>query len=264
MTDDDAAVFRALADPTRRQLLDVLLAGGGPTVGELSAPFEPELTRFAVMKHLRVLEDAGLVVTRPDGRRTRHYLNAVPIRQVSRRWMDKFTEQASDILIDLKRTLEGTTMTSSELTDAALATQVYQIFIRASAEQIWAALTDPDISVRYFHGARIQVTPDRRTARGPKGEVWGDTPVEVWDPPHKYVAGWLSLYDEEFANEPMSRVTFEIVPSDDPDVMRLIVTHDRLEESPKTAQNVSGKGWMFVLSNLKTFLETGVPLPAAS
>ena len=110
MTHDDAAVFRALADPTRRQLLDVLLAGGGPTVGELSAPFEPELTRFAVMKHLRVLEDAGLVVTKADGRRTRHYLNPVPIRQVSRRWMDKFTERASDALIDLKRTLEDSAM----------------------------------------------------------------------------------------------------------------------------------------------------------
>jgi DNA-binding transcriptional ArsR family regulator/uncharacterized protein YndB with AHSA1/START domain len=258
VTDDDAAVFRALADPTRRQLLDVLLAGGGPTVGELSAPFDPELTRFAVMKHLRVLEEAGLVVTRPDGRSTRHYLNAVPIRQLSRRWMDKFTEQASDILIDLKRTLEGT-----DMTDTALATQVYQIFIRASAEQIWEALTDPDISVQYFHGARIHVTPERRTTRGPEGQVWGDTPVEVWDPPHKYVAGWSSGYDEEMGKEPMSRVTFEIVPSEDPAVMRLIVTHDKLDDSPKTAANVQGPGWMFVLSNLKTFLETGAPLPAA-
>ena len=86
------------------------------------------------------------------------------------------------------------------------------------------------------------MTPERRTTRGPEGQVWGDTPVEVWDPPHKYVAGWLSLYNEEFAKEPMSRVSFEIVPSDDPGVMRLIVTHDRLDESPKTAQNVSGDG----------------------
>jgi DNA-binding transcriptional ArsR family regulator/uncharacterized protein YndB with AHSA1/START domain len=255
---DDGAVFKALADPTRRRLLDVLLFGGGPTVGELSAPFEPELTRFAVMKHLRVLEEAGLIVVRPDGRSTRHYLNAVPIRALSRRWMDKFTEQASDILIDLKRTLEDSGMT--DMTDPALATQVYQIFIRASAEQIWAALTDPDLTVQYFHGARITVTPERRTTRGPEGQVWGDSPVEVWDPPHKYVAGWLSMYNEDLGKEPMSRITFEIEPQDDGDYCRVVVTHDRLEESPKTAQNVQGPGWMFVLSNLKTFLETGAPL----
>ena len=107
------------------------------------------------------------------------------------------------------------------MTDPALATQVYQVFIRASAEQIWQALTDPDITVQYFHGARITVTPERRTTRGPEGQVWGDSPVEVWDPPHKYVAGWLSLYDEELGKEPMSRITFEIEPQDDGDYCRV-------------------------------------------
>ena len=177
--------------------------------------------------------------------------------------MDKFTEHASDALIDLKRILEDSAMKDSEMTDPALATQVYQVFIRASAEQIWQALTDPDITAQYFHGARITVTPERYTTRGPEGQVWGDSPVEVWVLPHKYVAGWLSLYDAEGGKEPMSRITFEIEPQDDGDYCRLIVTHDRLENSPKTANNVQGPGWMFVLSNLKTFLETGAPLPAA-
>jgi uncharacterized protein YndB with AHSA1/START domain len=176
--------------------------------------------------------------------------------------MDKFTEHTSDVLIDLKRTLEESAMTDTDVTDPALATQVYQIFIRASAEQIWAALTEPDITEKYFHGARIKVTPERRTTRGPEGQVWGDSPVEVWDPPHKYVAGWLSLYNEELGKEPMSRIAFEIVETEDEGVMRVIVTHDKLENSPKTAANVQGPGWMFVLSNLKTYLETGEPLPA--
>jgi uncharacterized protein YndB with AHSA1/START domain/DNA-binding transcriptional ArsR family regulator len=253
VTDDDAAVFKALADPTRRRLLDLLLERGGRTLGELTTPFEPELTRFGVMKHVRALVDAGLIATRPDGRRTLHYLNPVPIRMLSRRWMDKYAERASDALIDLKQTLEGT------MTGTALATQVYQVFIRASAEQIWQALTDPEVSTKYFHGAAIEATKDRMVSTGPDGSVWGDSAVEVFDPPHKLVYGWQSLYDPEMSAEPESRVTFEIEPAG-AGVHKLVVTHDRLDASPLTADSVSGAGWMFVLSNLKSVLETGEAL----
>jgi uncharacterized protein YndB with AHSA1/START domain/DNA-binding transcriptional ArsR family regulator len=250
---DDAAVFKALADPTRRRLLDLLLERGGRTLGELTAPFEPELTRFGVMKHIRGLVDAGLIVTRPEGRRTLHYLNPVPIRMLSRRWLDKYAEQASDLLIDLKHTLEGT------MSETALATQVYQVFIRATAEEIWQALVDPEVTSKYFHGARITATADRMISLGPDGSVWGDSEVEEFDPPRKLVYGWQSLYDPELAAEPTSRVTFEIEPAGD-GVHRLVLTHDRLEASPGTAETVSGAGWMFVLSNLKTYLETGESL----
>jgi uncharacterized protein YndB with AHSA1/START domain len=256
VTDDDAAVFKALADPTRRRLLDLLLERGGRTLAELSAPFEPDMTRFGVMKHLRVLVDAELVVARPDGRSTRHYLNPVPIREVNRRWMDKYVEQRADTLIDLKRMLEDTPMT-----EAALATQLYQVFIRATPEKIWQALTDPEVSKEYFHGARIHADAERMVSRGPDGAVWGDAPVEVFDPPRKLVYGWNSMYDPTMAAEPTSRVSFEIVPDDEnPGICRLIVIHDRLDESPVTAQSVSGEGWMFVLSNLKSYLETGAAL----
>ena len=258
MVADDAAVFRALADPTRRRLLDELLATPGATVGELAAPFEPELTRFAVMKHLRVLEDAGLVVTRRDGRSTRHHLNAVPIRELSRRWLDKFTERTSDALIDLKKALEGT-----EMTDPALATQVYQVFINATREQVWQALTDPELTAKYFHEARHEFTDGRVVSRGPDGKLYNDSPVDVFDPPNKLVHGWRSLYNEELAKEPMSRVTFELF-DEGAGVTRLLLTHDRLDESPGTAEKVQGPGWMFVLSNLKTLLETGAALPEAS
>ncbi|MCU1417315.1 MAG: transcriptional regulator, ArsR family [Schumannella sp.] len=253
MTDDDAAVFKALADPTRRRLLDLLLERGGRTLAELSIPFEPEMTRFGVMKHLRVLVEAGLVAVRPDGRSTRHYLNPVPIREVNRRWMDKYVEQRADTLIDLKRMLEDTPMAQTQL-----ATQLYQVFIRATPEKIWQALTDPEVSKEYFHGARIRADADRMVSHGPDGDVWGDAPVEVFDPPRKLVYGWNSLYDPAMAAEPTSRVSFEIVPDGDhPGVCRLIVVHDRLDGSPLTAESVSGEGWMFVLSNLKSYLETG-------
>jgi DNA-binding transcriptional ArsR family regulator len=105
---DDDDVFRALADPTRRLLLDRLFERDGRTLGDLEAEV-PELSRFGVMKHLGVLEKAGLVVSRRDGRHKLHYLNPVPIRLISDRWIDKYRARALDVLVDLKDRLEGTT-----------------------------------------------------------------------------------------------------------------------------------------------------------
>jgi DNA-binding transcriptional ArsR family regulator len=103
---DDDAVFKALADPSRRLLLDLLFERDGRTLTELDA--ELEMTRFGVMKHLRVLEDAGVVVTRKQGREKLHFLNPVPIRQIHDRWIDKYTERQVSALLDLKNELEET------------------------------------------------------------------------------------------------------------------------------------------------------------
>lgn len=146
-------------------------------------------------------------------------------------------------------------MTASE----APATQVYRIFIKARPEAIWEAITSPGFTARYFHGARITIVPDRYRSLGPNGDVWGDEDVYELDPPRRLVHGWRSLYSDELAGEPPSRVTWEIEPQD-ADVCLLTVTHDRLEDAPKTAASVSGVGWMRVLSGLKTLLETGHPL----
>ena len=254
---DDASVFRALADPTRRRLLDLLLERGGRTVGELTAPFEPQMTRFGVMKHLRVLEEAGLVASRRNGRSTVLHLNPVPIRELSRRWIDKYGERAADALLDLKHDLEGTVMPEPDLS-----TQLYQVFIRATPERIWQAITDPEQTKQYFHQAQISITPEHMHSEGPDGTVYGDSAVEVFDPPRKLVYGWDSMYDPEMAAEPTSRVTFEIEEVGD-GVCKLTLLHDRLDASPLTAKNVSGEGWMFVLSNLKSWLETGESLRLA-
>ena len=106
MTNDDDRVFKALADPTRRFLLDLLFTRDGRTLTELEA--EVEMTRFGVMKHLRVLEEADLVVTQRSGREKLHYLNRVPIRQIHDRWIDKYTEGHASALVELKKTLEET------------------------------------------------------------------------------------------------------------------------------------------------------------
>jgi len=106
--DDEDHVFKALADPTRRRLLDALFARDGLTLGELEAT-SPELTRFGVMKHLSVLEQAGLVVTRKQGRHKHHYLNPVPIRLIHERWIDKYRDRRAAALLDLKDHVEGRT-----------------------------------------------------------------------------------------------------------------------------------------------------------
>jgi uncharacterized protein YndB with AHSA1/START domain len=148
-------------------------------------------------------------------------------------------------------------MTTSTAT--AQATQVYQVFIRATPEAIWDAITKPEFTQRYYHGARVENTAERHTARSPDGDDWGDAPTYEFDPPRRLVHGWQSRYSPEFDAEPESRVTWEIDPRDGGYCL-LTVTHDRLENSPKTAESVSGEGWMMVLSGLKTLLETGEPL----
>ena len=134
-------------------------------------------------------------------------------------------------------------------------TQIYQVFIKADAEQVWQAIIDPELTVRYFHGARVTNTPELHEGLGPNGEKWGDGAVLEFDPPRKLVHEWRSLYDPEAAEEPASRVTWEIEQQDG--FCMLTLTHDQLERSPKTAAGVSGPGWMFVLSGLKSVLETG-------
>jgi uncharacterized protein YndB with AHSA1/START domain len=142
---------------------------------------------------------------------------------------------------------------------ATTTTQVYQVFIKATPEAIWEAITKPEFTARYFYGARISIVQDGYRSLGPNDDVWGDDEVFEWDPPRRLSHGWRSLYDPEMAAEEPSRVTWEIEPQDDGTSL-LTVVHDRLEGAPKTAQSVSGTGWMRVVSGLKTLLETGTGL----
>ncbi|MFB9236398.1 SRPBCC family protein [Plantactinospora siamensis] len=148
------------------------------------------------------------------------------------------------------------------MTTPDLSTQIYQVFIKATPERVWQAITDPDETMLYFHGARITNTPERHISYGPDGSTWGDGPVLEWDPPRRLVHEWRSLYDEELAAEQPSRVSWDIEPQDG-GLCLLTLTHDRLDGAPGTAKSVSGPGWMLVLSGLKTLLETGTPLTTA-
>lgn len=250
-TDDE--VFRALADPTRRLLLDRLFERDGRTLGELTEEV-PALSRFGVMKHLAVLEDAGLVVTRKQGRFKAHYLNPVPIVALGRRWVDKYRRGPSAALLDLKQIVE-------ELDVMTDATQVYRVYINASAEEVWKAITTPQVVARFFHAGTVEGgfgVGERIRTLGPAQEKWGDNTVLESDPPKRLVHTWRSLYDPQMARESESRVTWEVEPLQG-DFTRLTLTHDQLEGAPKTAVSISG--WSYYLSSLKSLLENGEPLP---
>ncbi len=142
-------------------------------------------------------------------------------------------------------------------------TQIYSVFIRATAEQVWDAITKPEFTSKYFYGSVIDSTFEPGAAyqgwAGDRSRQYVDGEVLESDPPRRLQHTWRSLYDPEAAGEPHSRVTWEIAPGAG-GVTKLTVVHDELAESPKTAASVSGEGWMLVLSGLKTLLETGKPL----
>jgi len=236
------AVFRALADSTRRALLDELFCQDGQTLSALEERFS--MTRFGVMKHLKQLEEAGLVVTRRRGREKFHYLNAVPIRLVHDRWVSKYAEPWTAALSDLKHELES----SME--------KVFEIYIRTTPERLWEAITDSEIRSKYNFGARIisDWTPGSRMEMRHPGTdaVLGEGENLEIDPPRRLVQSMVALWGDDVKSEGASRITWEIEPVGDS--CRLTVTHDQLREG---ANNQLYGGWPMILSGLKTWLETG-------
>jgi uncharacterized protein YndB with AHSA1/START domain/DNA-binding transcriptional ArsR family regulator len=237
-------VFRALADPTRRRLLDKLFKKDGQTSSALEQRMP--MTRFGVMKHLKLLEEAGLVVTRRRGREKLHFLNAVPIRLIHDRWVSKYTEPWVATLSDLKHKLESETMQ-----------KVFEIYIKTTPERLWQAITDTEMKRIYTFGA--VVTSDwtqgsRYQGVGQGMPIFEGENLEV-DPPRRLVQSFRALWDEDVKGEGTSRVTWEIAPVGDS--CRLTVIHDQLRED---ANNQLYGGWPMLLSGLKTLLETGETL----
>ncbi|MGM0928217.1 MAG: ArsR/SmtB family transcription factor [Actinomycetota bacterium] len=236
------AVFKALADPTRRELLDELFREDGQTLTALEAHFD--ITRFGVMKHLKQLEAANLVVTRRRGREKLHFLNPVPIRLIHDRWVSKYAQPWAAALSDLKTRLENPME------------KIFEIYIRTTPEKLWEAITDSEIRSKYTFGNRIETdwtpgsgyTMTNPRADAPLGE--GEN-LEV-DPPRKLVQTMRALWGEDVVAEGTSRVTWEIEQVEDS--CRLTVTHDQLREGAN--EQLYG-GWPMILSGLKTWLETG-------
>lgn len=238
------AVFRALADPTRRALLDALFQQDGQSLSELEGRMN--MTRFGVMKHLRVLEGAGLLVTKRRGREKLHFLNAVPIRQMHDRWIDKYTEPWAEMLSNLKTTIEREAME-----------KIFEIYIKTTPERLWRAITDPEMRRRYSFGVGVisDWTPGSSYVgipqQRPEFTISEGENLEV-DPPRRLVQSFRALWSDDVKNEGTSRVTWEIQQIRD--TCCLTVTHDQLREGANA--ELYG-GWPMILSGLKTLLETG-------
>ena len=241
------AVFKALADPTRRSLLDELFKQDGQTLGKLEERLP--MTRFGVMKHLKVLEEAGLVVARKRGREKLHFLNAVPIRLVHDRWVSKFAEPWAATLSELKTSIEK---------DAVME-KVFEIYIKTTPERLWEAITDSEMRAKYTFGVGVETdwkpgSPWKGVTPNAPGPISHGEVLEV-DPPRRLVQSFQALWSEEVEREGTSRVTWEIAPV--ADSCRLTVIHDQL---PEHVNDEIFGGWPMILSGLKTLLETGETL----
>ncbi len=239
------AVFRALADPTRRALLDALFQEDGQTLSALDALFD--ISRFGVMKHLKLLEEAGLIVTRRRGREKLHFLNAVPIRLVHDRWVSKYAEPWVATLSDLKTRLETVKMME----------KVYEIYIRTTPERLWQAITVPVEQPQWQFGNRANsdwTVGSHFEYTNPKapGMVIGDGEILESDPPRRLVQTMQAHWDADVEAEGVTRVTWEITPVEDS--CCLVVTHDQMRDG---ANNQIYGGWPMMLSGLKTWIEVG-------
>jgi uncharacterized protein YndB with AHSA1/START domain/DNA-binding transcriptional ArsR family regulator len=259
---DDA--FRALADPSRRLLLDRLNERNGQTLRELCSGLD--MARQSVSKHLAVLVAANLVTTVRRGREKHHYLNAAPINEIAERWITHYEQHRVQALADLKRALEDTPVDTPSF--------VYTTYIQTTPERLWQALTEPAFTARYWAitfdsdwAAESTMTWHTRglTIADPEQVVLESEPYRrlayTW---HTFTPEWAESLDivddarDRLGAERRSKVTFEIEPLGDQ--VRLTVIHDDLEPGGVTGSMIS-QGWPRVLANLKTLLETGDTLP---
>lgn len=261
-------IFRALADPSRRRLLDSLNARNGQTLRELCAGLD--MARQSVSKHLAVLEAANLVGTAWRGREKLHYLNAVPINAIAERWISRYDRDRTALLSDLKHALEH------PVTDQD-PDYVYTTFIRTTPERLWQAITDPAFTRRYWG---VAFDTDWRPG---SPMTWHYKDVTMEDPaqqvvesdPYRRLAfAWHAItpdfaaetgMDDELraalVAEPRSTVAFDLEPRGP--LTKLTVTHGGFEAG-STLRGMIGAGWPELLSSLKTLLETGEPLPAGT
>ncbi len=255
------AVFKALADPTRRLLLDRLRERNGQTLGELCAHLG--MARQSATQHLDVLQRANLVTVVRRGRERLHHLNPVPIHQVQERWISAFDRPRLSAISAITQQAEEQAMATSTST-SGVPDYVYVTYVRASAEQVWRALTDADLTARYWGHANVSdwqtgsTWEHRRTDGSEKVDVAGRVLESV--PPTRLVITFQEPAadgDEDPVGEP-SVVTFAVEPHEG--IVRLTVTHERLAD--QASHDGVSHGWPAVLANLKSLLETGEVLPA--
>jgi uncharacterized protein YndB with AHSA1/START domain/DNA-binding transcriptional ArsR family regulator len=243
-------VFKALADPSRRKLLDRLYRRDGQTLSELCERLP--MTRFGTMKHLRVLEEAHLITTRMQGREKLHFLNPVPLRLIHDRWTSKYAAPFTRALGALKQRLE------KPMADPKLK-HVYEVYIRTTPEKLWQAITDPAFTKQFFYESSVKSDFKNGSAivySLADGKPMIEGKIIEADAPRRLVTTFSSRFGTDQNDRP-SRVAWVIEKSGE--TCKLTLTHDDFDSETSTYKGV-GPGWNPVLSGLKTLLETGKPL----
>lgn len=254
-------VFAALSHPVRRTVLDLLREHDGRTLGELEQALKPHttLTRFGVMKHLKVLEEAHLLLTRKVGREKHHYLNPVPIQLVADRWISRYAAPHMAAMTGLKLLLENNPMSSTA------PKHIYELFIKATPQALWDVLTDDAKTPLYEHFNMTSRT-EWRTG-GSRNYYMGDRQVIActileMEPPHRLVLSFHAQWAPDVAADKPSRVKWEIAPIG-ADACKLTLIHDDFDGETATSKAVV-HGWPEGLSRLKTLVETGEPFQMAA
>jgi uncharacterized protein YndB with AHSA1/START domain len=252
--DNDTLIFAALAHENRRMLLDSLFERDGQTLNELCAVL-PDITRFGCMKHLDVLEEAGLISTRKVGREKRHYINAVPIQMVYDRWVNKFARPITRKMTGLKYLLEENSMSDSSQ-------HVYEILIRTTPEKLWQAITDGEMTQQYYYETRIDSTWEVGAPINyyyQNGGVAATGEVLQFTPPERLMMTFKPMWYENETGY-SRKMTWQIERMGE--VCKLVVMTEDLQPGAQREDFV--RGMPVILSGLKTLLETGQPLFAAS
>jgi uncharacterized protein YndB with AHSA1/START domain/DNA-binding transcriptional ArsR family regulator len=253
--DEMAQVFRALGDPSRRLLLDRLFERDGQTLGELCRHL-PAMTRFGVMRHRGVLEEASLVEAKRVGREKHHYLNPVPIRLIADRWIGKFAEPVVGLMAGLKHGLEAGSMLAPD--------HVYSVVIRATPDRIWRAITDGVETERYYYGTRVSSDwskGGRIVYEYPDGTVAADGEVLDIELGKRVAMTFHPRWSPEVEAEGPVTMTWEIEPSE-AGTSKLTVTTSGIVAGGQIEREFIG-GTIYIVSGLKTYLETGEPMVAA-
>ncbi len=249
-------VFKAVNDPSRRLLLDALFEADGQTLGELCDHL-PEMTRFGVMNHLRILEEAGLVTTRKQGRSKYHYLNPVPIRLIHDRWISKYAEPTVGAIAGLKAHLERGRIVEKPA-------HIYKAYIRASVEEVWHAITDPDLTVQYFYSTRVQSDWHVGSSMhyyDVNGGLVSEGEIIAIDPPKRLECTFQALWDEALVKEGPVREVWEIREVNG--MAELTIELWDIEVGGRTYEDFTN-GLPYIVSGMKTLLETGTALSAKS
>lgn len=250
-------VFGAINDPSRRLLLDQLFERDGQTLGELCAHL-PEMTRYGVMNHLRVLEEAGLVTTQKMGRSKFHYLNPMPIKLIQDRWIARFAEPRVEAIAGVKALAElGETRMEKPV-------HVYTAYINAGLDEVWTAMTDPDMTEKYFYGTRVESDWEVGSAinyRYASGDLASEGEILSIDAPKRIEFTFQALWDEELIAEGPAREVWALYEVNG--MVELTIQLFEVGSDSKTLTDFAG-GFPYIVSGLKSLVETGKSLPAPS